>query len=454
MLEDLKSTIHADAARSFNEIADELVKKLSDERGWEVTYKNAFVPDVSISKTITDSDITGKIEFGKVDWLGNETDRYFVCNNRQIGLHGEDYSQFDKLSISVYKIKSIHNKISLSFIKDTIFEWLEKTYTKEIKMNMVDYLIEECEKAIEELEVWIPIAETYIQSEFRIGQIEFKTIKKDLIDKWADRAINKYNNQEADSIRKSILRNYRKLQGIAAGTFKIIAEKERALELARLNLEDALSILRYYCPANFDPLLVSNCVAIGNDKSGKAISIIIDKDGKSYGTEEILKPYQKPWLISTQDLRFFERGGFNKLCEIIDKNEMNDFQTKLLEAINLYSRNCLAQDISTKLLFILSSLETLLLKDPNEPIVQNISERIAFLIGKNASARMEIAANIRRLYDIRSKFVHHGKEISELETIRKFMVYAWTFYQVLIANSDNIPNHLSLIISIERRKFI
>jgi len=57
----------------------------------------------------------------------------------------------------------------------------------------------------------------------------------------------------------------------------------------------------------------------------------------------------------------------------------------------IYSRNSIATDISDKLLFVLVALESMLLKDSNEPLQKNIGERMAFLVGDSAQSRKVIA---------------------------------------------------------------
>ena len=57
---------------------------------------------------------------------------------------------------------------------------------------------------------------------------------------------------------------------------------------------------------------------------------------------------------------------------------------------------------------IIGALEMILLRNDTEPIQQNIGERMAFVVGRNVNERKAIINNFRRIYSVRSKFLHHG----------------------------------------------
>ena len=54
--------------------------------------------------------------------------------------------------------------------------------------------------------------------------------------------------------------------------------------------------------------------------------------------------------------------------------------------------------MADKLVYILASLESILLKNDSEPIQKNLGERMAFLIGPTVEARKTIIANVVETY--------------------------------------------------------
>lgn len=53
---------------------------------------------------------------------------------------------------------------------------------------MIEYAINACKRDVVDLETWIPIAETYIQSEtqseIKVGKITLRTITEDKMKEW------------------------------------------------------------------------------------------------------------------------------------------------------------------------------------------------------------------------------------------------------------------------------
>jgi hypothetical protein len=127
------------------------------------------------------------------------------------------------------------------------------------------------------------------------------------------------------------------------------------------------------------------------------------------------------------------------------------FASALYDALILYSRQSLAVDVSDKIVFTLSALESMLLVG-NEPIQQNLGERIAFLIGQSPQGRKDIVKNIREVYRIRSAFVHHGQTARHVGIVDQFLVNAWTTFSRLMDLSILYKTKEALIGAIEDRK--
>jgi hypothetical protein len=113
--------------------------------------------------------------------------------------------------------------------------------------------------------------------------------------------------------------------------------------------------------------------------------------------------------------------------------------------------NCLCQSRG-QAHFVLVSLESILLKDPNEPISKNIGERIAFLIGNSVEERRAVVQNVDAAYRIRSKFIHHGESAEESDVVEQFCAYAWQCFHALLHQVDTFLTKAALIEALENRK--
>jgi hypothetical protein len=129
-----------------------------------------------------------------------------------------------------------------------------------------------------------------------------------------------------------------------------------------------------------------------------------------------------------------------------------EFCRGLYDALILYSRQTIAVEVSDKLVFTLSALESMLLRDGNEPIQKNLGERMAFLIGQTAQERKDIVKNIEEVYRIRSAFVHHGQTSRHVQTVDHFLVNAWTTFSRLMDLSIKYRTKAALIGALEDLK--
>jgi len=70
----------------------------------------------------------------------------------------------------------------------------------------------------------------------------------------------------------------------------------------------------------------------------------------------------------------------------------------LYDVLQLHSRSSIAAGVSHKIVFVIAAIESLLLKDSNEPIQKNLGERMAFIIGESLEERKKIVANVEDFY--------------------------------------------------------
>ncbi len=138
------------------------------------------------------------------------------------------------------------------------------------------------------------------------------------------------------------------------------------------------------------------------------------------------------------DRRPVERNrNLVKALSDLASNVSTPLRRALYDALLLYSRQSQAFEISDKLVFCLSSLESILLRNQTEPIQKNLGERMAYLVGDNVEGRKQIAKTVDEIYKIRSAFVHHGQTPKHIEILDRFLSMAWqTFVR---------PGHISIV---------
>jgi len=444
--------LHPEALNSFNNNAENLLSNFIaiDLRSIPMK-KPSFEPDHYISSTIIENEIADDLIsiISTENMIGIEDGRFFNHNGKRIGLSGEYYQKLLKISENMQRTKQLSPFISVSFLKDMIFNWMKEKYLRETSISMTDYVLNKCEQELKDLEIWIPIAETYIQSDLQIGNVIIKTISREVLDQWADRLDEK--DGEMGGNKKGFMMKYqKKLQGLSAATMKLKAEPKRAFEIAFEESEKALSILRIFSPAIINPGLNSYTTLLGKEHLESYTCFILDNENQlSSTTEGFVDRSGISLALGSDDISMIKTLGLDVLSNILVEGPKTNFQEQVLDSIYLYSKSPLAKEATDKLIYILVAIESILLKNENEPIQHNISRRIAYLIGNKAEQRKDIIENIIKIYKLRSSFIHHGERIEDLETLSIFMGNMWMFYLILIKKINDFKDKQELIDKIE-----
>jgi len=353
-----------------------------------------------------------------------------------------------KLSESMQRVPQLSPFVSVSFIKNSIFDWIRGKYLNEISCPMIEYICQICREKVTESEIWIPLAHTYIQSDIRIGRVILKTITKELLNEWIDRS--DLNEETKERYKKEFMNRYQeKLQGLVAATISLYAEPQRANEIAEDEAEKAASILRIFSPGVFHPKIISCCTLFGNEhiKINKFFQI---KDKKLVRIiEEITDKPWMPWILTNKFVENIKGSGLDTISNVLLLDNKNEFQNQVLNSLFIYSRSALAIGVEDKLIYILVAIESILLKNDNESIQQTIGERMAFLLEEKAGKRKMIIKNVKDVYGARSRFIHHGQTIEEIESITTFMFNSYRFFLILIMDINKFKNKLEFIEKIE-----
>jgi hypothetical protein len=233
------------------------------------------------------------------------------------------------------------------------------------------------------------------------------------------------------------------------------ADPVRAGEIAVYEVERALNLLRFYEPTNLHPGISSHCTILGKQhlQSTKFYQI---QGGLVVGSSHSMIDKGSPyWQIEKNFLMAIKDEGLDKLSSILLSKNPSDFQMLIVDTLQIYSRMGLAKTYSDKLVYLLVTLESLLLRGNSESIQQNVGERLAFALEKRPNERKRIVRNFKEVYGMRSDFVHHGNDVEpeQVYALTEFMANAWTFLRLVIRNADNFRSKSDMIDAIDNIKF-
>lgn len=435
--------LHPNAAENFNRKAEELlttVQPLGDEQSSSGT---SFEPDIIPAKIITDTDISGGITRQSFDVMSGEVvDLTFDTTNGIFQIPEDQYGNFVNLVEGIQKKNVFRSVLSIRFIEKNIRDWLQKRLQHEAVGDFSSFLQEKAEEAVQTYEIWIPVAYLHLQEELSLGSVRFKTISHEVLSNW-------FGNDPR------LQKERQKLQALAAAITTIYAEQDYAISESFKRTEHSLALLRLLHPSNHSPHTVFSCFPLGSEKTIASFSAYIANDTRLISkVAKLLPPFPDRWVLDSGWLSAC-RGILAKMNEIlsIPEKDKSEFQEKLLEALLIYSKNNITKDYGEKLIFILTALESLLNSNNNDPIQLNIADRMALFLGQPGEDRRSIVKLFKTCYSLRSGFVHHGKTISDLESLREFMVLSHKFFLILIDNHGNYASKAEFLEKIDDIKY-
>jgi len=442
--------MHPEAAKRLDELANQLLAKVVPE-SLLVPGERGFRPDIFPVFHIPEQDIIGEVVevHSVVDGSGEEVGRFFQQSNPKVGLVGEGFRALTELAQRMQKTEPLQDTTSFGFIRDTAFEWLEGRYKNTRDDPFSEFVLRKAEQEIKDFKIWIPLHRTYLESSLPMGPVVFRTVTREMMDE-SQANIPKTDPETAAAIQFAFARDRSAIQGSAAAAIEVRAERSRALEVAREHAENAAALLRFLSAANWTPKLRSYCTPLGSENVRRRAELFLQGDSIMTYSRGVLDSGDA-WVLSNSYLANFP-GVVGRLSALSGERNKTAFQQNLYDALLIYSRNSVAIEPADKLVYILVALESMLLRNENEPLGKNIGERMAFLVGNSLESRKAVASNAAETYRLRSSFIHHGNSVTDLEVLSAFMLNAWTCFTVLLENANRFETRDQLIAALEDRK--
>jgi hypothetical protein len=442
--------LHPDAGAAFIAQAQAVADRIRVKDPAPQPANTGFKVDAFIGHALTADDLRGPVEVSANDAMGKRVDRFTTEGSKLIGLGEADYPQLVKLARSIQKTPAFRNVVSVEFVEGALFRWCLKACKQEATQSACDFIIGEANTSVRELEIWIPIYSLYVQTPFSVGPVLYKPITREMLDVWQQRI--RSESGDSPKVLEALERRRKELQALAAGVVSILAEPQRAFEVASERVDAATALLRLFAPANFEPNLLSYCVPLGSHlREGHHYLTV--RDEKIVGeTRGVLPRGTNPWVIDDPTLRQYQSLGLTAISDLFSKEPKTDLENSVFEALLLYSKASLVPEAAEKLLYIFAALESVLLLNETEPITQNVGERLAFLVANDADSRLKVKKLVTEAYAVRSSFVHHGKRIEEFDQ-KEILMNSWNGLHAMVGNTKLFKTKEELLATIERHKF-
>jgi len=440
--------LHEKAAAAYNEKLTSLLSKLKPLPPAEP--KPRVQDDVHVVRHLGPDDIKPPgLRMFREDYTGARKACRFSTSLGMVELTDEDHEAFARVTTKIAEARAYRDCLSADFVYEKAVDWLQRRTDAphDTSPYFTEFLHTEAMSAVKWIEVWLPIPAVKIAGPFAIGDVTFCTITKKMMDELVERigGVGSAADTRFDDLRS-------RLQGATAVCVGVEAEPTRANQLASERAEAAVAMLRLCCPTILNPHAWAPIEPSSFNSLG-GFTVVHVSQGKIESLRESFpEGMNAQWLIRSQDIQdnFRRVWGFGHSLIATQRNE---FQQTLLIALIHFSRSVLKPDPAERLLYVVSALESLFIKDSNENIGQNLRERLAVLAGPTPADRLKRAETVTRIYALRSRFVHAGIGLSEVEQLEEFFIDAWATFIFLIQNYNKWQTKAAFLRSLDEHKF-
>jgi hypothetical protein len=395
-------------------------------------------PEVEAQFSLSEKDMIGGMVVEKVDPFTMEKECIsWDSTGMVLSLEGGEYRRLVEISHKMSSLKPLSGALSASTAKSLIIKWITAVRTGATRSSLSEWQAEELAKTLRARTVCVPIAWLHVQSEVRLGKFRLVPLNSALKDAWRDRI----NQKKADTVPEW------KPRGQLAHAFNmawagLIVEvfgdsKARESQALQAALE-VCGLLRFFWPGN--SVLGSRCfvLPLGMESPPQRTVIEIEGDCPTSLSEGLIGPPGEPIILSDKYLSDVGRS-FSAVGSLITRESPSEFQRRLLASLLLYTRNSLHTDVVDRLIAVLVALESILLRDKSEPIQSSLAQRLAVVTKDTVEERAELIGAVRRCYDIRSTFLHHGlRKDEDRAAVELLLKTAWLFFMDCILNHEHV----------------
>jgi hypothetical protein len=378
-------------------------------------------------------------------------DSIWWCENGQrIGFDKTNTAAFRKLVNLIYKDPSVNPYISHEYLLTKTFECLVNARNGDNNsMIFSGILLENMEGSIRSYNVYLKLIKLNVNKKFKVGDVEIGRFKKNFFDKHIVTFKRKF--ESADNIYEW----YREI--FSEQTYAMVyirAESQRAKEIALGKCSLAIDLLKICSETVIHPKQKIHFDIDSNAKLSTHHSVLLENlenDGEI--TAQIqLAPNSKeepPFELNEQKKRKLDM--FTELLKKFPvEKERTELQRLVIRSIHRFGAALSEQNLYRRIADLFTVLESLLLVDQNSPIMESVSKYLSKLVYKRLGERKECIALIKKMYGVRSRYLHHADEVPfEIQDLASLQVNVFSVLTKMIIKSIDYKTKEELFQEIE-----
>jgi len=366
-----------------------------------------------------------------------------IKENKKYRIDNELWLKVEKCINDFCKIRSFKTKISKDSFRNIVLSWLFEARQKEqISIDFIQYIENELDKRIKDYVVYFPIPYLEVKETYKFAQNIF---------------IGKFPNRNL----RTLLTSYREDIYHQNSTFvytKMKGERQAVVDMAYERCSLAVDIIKA-CYLTFYSELPKICLDIANDINHLPVERCfiheLSTDDSLHVNENIKSHIVKLDENFIQKLEEHSKDEFVVFIDRIFKQKNTELEKVLIPAIRTYSKMLLNSNNYDKIVDLCSIMDSLILLDEKESIKQALKKYIPLIITDTLEMRQAINKNIEKMYDIRSKYIHHRNTKENITRKELFnysvIVFSLITKLVIFANSNKYKTMKDIITVIDKK---
>lgn len=348
-----------------------------------------------------------------------------------------------------------HQKFSVRRIKD----FLSKVRSEFILHRTRDHiptlfrqLVEEYESLTEEIEILVPLVGLRMKmDEYPIGNVVLRNLKGEKAEAVRERCRENMMRNEyyTDAQRQAWFKVFdeqyvSRVTDRVSAEYRVVAEEERARELAVEEIRKALDLLRYAALRvdKDDEKYVTRLGIQGEVSEDTRATVGFLGDGSKihYTGEMVFRPFElDEWTLPLlEDLRI------PALSDTLRQEKPTDFEETILNSVHWIASAQNQFEATNKILNLVTSFETLLKPAAGDPISATIAEGVAILTATGLDERRTRKRRVRYFYGLRSTLTHEGQGEITGKEVRELSGIAQTLIVKVLARKDEFKTQEDL----------
>lgn len=359
------------------------------------------------------------------DHTGKTIEIYWIEESERFGFEGELYIRFNKLIQKLHSTNQLNEKVSLNYIESESFNWIIEVYKKkQANSNLFDYLTTKSEVEIKLRTFYFPVLNLEIEKPFRIGNVEFTYFTKEYFDNLYQQLKANDDSCTEENFQKIFRKDF---QGQVVVKATVKAEIDKAEEIAKLNSEIAVDVLKLYCESVMYP--ESNKMFDLNYKLSYQVqsNFLTEKPNETKSLTINIKFNNRTFNFSQRHYQSAYQNGLKIISDYISDKKTDELHEIIIQSIHLFGSAISNWDLHLRCVNLITILESIFLKaEESKDMEHKTMARLAKALTNQHLEKERIKTIFSNIYQVRHKMIHKARRIEidtkELSEVQRNMV--------------------------------